>query len=273
MEVVFYDLETTIPPTDIIEFGGIVLDKTGLYERESYSTLIHSTRITPKSTECNGITLDMVKDSPSFADVADNIFNILDGRIWAGHNIINFDNRCIAAGFEKIGKPAPKPAGLIDTLPLLRSTFGPRAGNLKMASLGNYFGLGQERHRAIEDCRMTLEVLKNCAMTMFLEEHVGYAGADMNPPVAEKVDSNPTIEKLNEAMKGDVDIWISYDGGSNPLVPRKIKPTKWVHEPWMFEAFCHQGQCDKNFSQRKIREIRDKEWTIEKKEESVDKDS
>ena len=87
MEVVFYDLETTIPATDIIEFGGIVLDKTGLFERESYSTLIKSEKITPRSTECNGITLDMVKNSPTFAEIADNIFNILDGRIWAGHNI------------------------------------------------------------------------------------------------------------------------------------------------------------------------------------------
>ena len=40
MEVVFYDLETTIPQDDIIEFGEIVLDKTGFFERESYSTLI-----------------------------------------------------------------------------------------------------------------------------------------------------------------------------------------------------------------------------------------
>ena len=39
VELVFYDLETTIPPTDIIEFGAIVLDRHGLFERESFSTL------------------------------------------------------------------------------------------------------------------------------------------------------------------------------------------------------------------------------------------
>ena len=269
MEVVFYDLETTIPPTDIIEFGAIVLDKTGLYERESYSTLIHSTKITPKSTECNGITLDMVKDSPSFAEVADNIFNILDGRIWAGHNIITFDNKRITESFKKIGTPPPKPAGLIDTLPLLRKTFGPRAGNMKMASLGNYFGLGQERHRAIEDSRMTLDVLKNCAMTMFLEEHVGYAGADTLPQQKEqKTVTNPIIEQLRKAITDKKDIWISYNGGSNPKVPRKIKPLKWEHEPWLIEAFCYQGQCNKHFAQRKICEIRNEEWEI-KREETI----
>ena len=268
MEVVFYDLETTIPATDIIEFGGIVLDKTGLFERESYSTLIKSEKITPKSTECNGITLEMVKDSPTFAEVADNIFNILDGRIWAGHNIIRFDNKCIDDAFRKIGRPAPKPAGIIDTLPLLRSTFGPRAGNMKMASLGNYFGLGQERHRAIEDSRMTLEVLKNCAMTMFLEEHVGYAGKDAIIDFKEDVSkiTNPVIEQLRKAIADKQEIWISYNGGSNPQVPRKIKPLKWENEPWLIEAYCYQGQCNKQFAQRKICEIRNEEWVIEKEE-------
>lgn len=74
MEIVFYDLETTIPPTDIIEFGAIVLDKTGLYEKESYSTLIHSVKINQESIDANGITPEMVKDAPEFKDVADKIY-------------------------------------------------------------------------------------------------------------------------------------------------------------------------------------------------------
>lgn len=43
-QIAFYDLETTIPPTDVIEFGAVVLDKAGFYEVETYSTLIHSNR-------------------------------------------------------------------------------------------------------------------------------------------------------------------------------------------------------------------------------------
>ena len=171
MEIVFYDLETTIPPTDVIEFGAIVLDNTGLYEKESYSTLIHSKKINQRSVDCNGITLDMVKDAPKFKDVADNIFDVLNGRIWAGHNIVSFDNVRIRESFKKIRKKAPEPSGIIDTLPLLRRHFGTRAGDMKLASLGNYFGLGQERHRAIEDCKMNLDILKNCGMILFLEEH------------------------------------------------------------------------------------------------------
>ena len=265
MEIVFYDIETTIPPTDIIEFGAIVLDKTGLYEKESYSSLIASKKINQMSIECNGITPAMVKNAPGFGDVADNIYKILHGRVWAGHNIKTFDNRHIKKAFEKIGRPTPEPTGIIDTLPLLRSTFGKRAGNMRMATLGNYFGLGQERHRAIEDSRMTLDVLKNCAMIMFLEEHSGYAEDVVREEVtSETTYTNEVIQAIDSALNSKADIWISYNGGSNPLVPRKLKPDKWVYSPWLLEAYCYQSQMNKRFTQSKIVEIRNDEWKIER---------
>eukprot|EP00470_Lotharella_oceanica_P001483 CAMPEP_0170173370 /NCGR_PEP_ID=MMETSP0040_2-20121228/6645_1 /TAXON_ID=641309 /ORGANISM="Lotharella oceanica, Strain CCMP622" /LENGTH=273 /DNA_ID=CAMNT_0010414523 /DNA_START=83 /DNA_END=901 /DNA_ORIENTATION=- len=162
----------------MIEFGAVVLDQKGLYERECYSTLIKPRRegnlapISERSINCNGITERMVKDSPSFADVADSIFRVLDGRIWAGHNIRRFDNPRIEQEFKAIGREPPKPSGIIDTLPLLKRSFGAgRAGNLKMATLGHYFGLGAERHRALEDARMNIEVLKSCATVILLEEN------------------------------------------------------------------------------------------------------
>lgn len=66
----------------------------------------------------------------------------------------------------------PTPAGVIDTLPLLRSHFGKhRAGDLKLSSLGHHFRLGEEKHRALADARMTLGVLRGAATVLFLEEH------------------------------------------------------------------------------------------------------
>lgn len=40
---------------------------------------------------------------------------------------------------------------------------------MKMASLANYFGLGRQKHRSLDDVRMNLEVLKYCATVLFLE--------------------------------------------------------------------------------------------------------
>lgn len=175
MELVFFDLETTIPPIDIIEFGAVILDKDGLYEKESYSTLVWSDKVDTRSIECNGITHEMLKDAPKFAEVADAIYNVLNGRIWAGHCINRFDIPHINKAFKRIDKPAPVPFSTIDTLPLLRGTFGKRAGNLRLDSLGSYFGLGKERHRSLEDIKMNIEILKSCSTIMFLEQHAGYS--------------------------------------------------------------------------------------------------
>lgn len=40
---------------------------------------------------------------------------------------------------------------------------------MKMATLATYFGLGQQKHRSLEDVRMNLEVVKYCATVLFLE--------------------------------------------------------------------------------------------------------
>jgi DNA polymerase III epsilon subunit-like protein len=268
MEIVFYDIETTIPSTDMIEFGAIVLDKTGLYEKESYSTLLKSNKINARSIECNGITFEMVKNAPTFEEVADDIYNVLNNRIWAGHNILGFDNLQIVKNFERIGRTPPVNIGIIDTLPLLRNTFGYRAGDLKMATLGNYFGLGQERHRALEDCRMTIDVLKNCSLTIFLEENTGY---DSFVETSEKVPASGRDEIANaidRAIENGESVWINYDGGSNPLVPRQISPIRWEHRKYKLEAFCHQSQTHKFFSQRKIVEIRKECWEVEEEKVS-----
>jgi DNA polymerase III epsilon subunit-like protein len=274
MELVFFDLETTFPPAvEIIEFGAVVLDKDGLYEKESYSTLIWSGRVDNRSIECNGITPEILAGAPTFADVAGKIYEILNGRIWAGHNIKQFDIPKLISAFGGLCKPAPVPLTTIDTYRLLQRTFGKRAGNMKLASLGSYFGLGKERHRAIEDIRMNIEVVKMCSTILFLEENTGYSSVEIPKEKIAVAEEVPTIKLLADAMAAQQDIWISYDGGSNPLMPRKIRPLRWVFEPWLIEAYCHQSQVNKNFTFRKIAEARQQEWTVIRKEEEPPSDS
>lgn len=170
--IVFFDLETTVPPhRTIIEFGAILVCPRKLVEKFSYSTLVRPNDlsiITP-DFETKGITRDLVSNAPSFSDIAHYVFNLLDGRTWAGHNIEEFDNARIKEAFGKIGWQPPEPKGSIDTLPLLSETFGKRAGNIKLATLSSYFGLGQQTHRSLDDARLALQVLKNCGAVLFLE--------------------------------------------------------------------------------------------------------
>jgi hypothetical protein len=50
-EIVFYDVETTVPAYDMIEFGCVIVDKYRLIERFSYETLIYSDKINKRSVE------------------------------------------------------------------------------------------------------------------------------------------------------------------------------------------------------------------------------
>lgn len=176
-EIVFFDLETNVPKKIgqrfwVLEFGAIVVSAHKLSEIESYTTLIRpeDLSVAPmKSSRSDGITREAVKNAPCFEDVAEKIFSILNGRVWAGHNIQRFDCVRIKEAFDGINRPAPVPVGIIDSLGVLTEKFGRRAGNMKMATLASYFGLGQQKHRSLDDVRMNLEVVKHCATVLFLE--------------------------------------------------------------------------------------------------------
>ncbi|KAK9669206.1 hypothetical protein RND81_13G115600 [Saponaria officinalis] len=176
-EIVFFDLETTIPSKAgqgyaILEFGAILVCPRKLCELENYSTLLcpsDLSLISGTSERCNGITRAAVSSAPPFSHVADKVFDLLNGRIWAGHNILRFDCPRIREAFAEINRPPPEPKGIIDSLTLLTERFGRRAGNMKMATLASYFGLGQQTHRSLGDVRMNLEVVKYCATVLFLE--------------------------------------------------------------------------------------------------------
>ncbi|XP_019182919.1 PREDICTED: protein NEN4-like [Ipomoea nil] len=177
-QIVFFDLETTVPNKtgqrfQVLEFGAMVICPRRLAELESFCTLIRPgdlSAVSERSGRPEGITRGAVSEAPPFEEVADRIFSIMDGRIWAGHNIQRFDCIRIKEAFAKIGRPAPAPVATIDSLGVLTHKFGRRAGNMKMATLAEYFGLGQQKHRSLDDVRMNLEVLKHCATVLFLEE-------------------------------------------------------------------------------------------------------
>ncbi|KAG0494696.1 hypothetical protein HPP92_005690 [Vanilla planifolia] len=188
--IAFFDVETTVPSSScnssggggvgyfLLEFGAILVCPRRLVEVDSFSTLVRPSdlnAISSLSVRCNGITRDSVASAPSFGDVADKIFSILHGKIWAGHNILRFDCTRIREAFGEIGRPSPEPRATIDTLPLLTKRFGRRAGNMKMATLACYFGLGPQKHRSLDDVRMNLEVLKYCAAVLFLESSLSNA--------------------------------------------------------------------------------------------------
>ncbi|VVA95254.1 unnamed protein product [Arabis nemorensis] len=179
-EIAFFDLETAVPtksgkPFAILEFGSILVCPRKLVELYSYSTLVRPTDLSLISTltkRKSGITRDAVLSASTFSEISGDVYDILHGRIWAGHNIKRFDCVRIREAFVAIGQSPPEPKAIIDTLSLLTQKFGKRAGDMKMASLATYFGLGDQAHRSLDDARLNLEVLKYCATVLFLESSV-----------------------------------------------------------------------------------------------------
>lgn len=139
-EMVFFDIETTVPNKPgqrfwVLEFGSIIVCPRKLVELESYCTLIRPgdlSAVSTRSGRADGITRDAVRTAPAFEEVADEIFRILDGRIWGGHNIQRFDCVRIREAFADINRPPPVPAAIIDSLGLLTHKFRTRAGNMKV---------------------------------------------------------------------------------------------------------------------------------------------
>ncbi|OEL28569.1 Protein NEN4 [Dichanthelium oligosanthes] len=176
-EIVFFDVETTAPSPAgrwwLLEFGAILVCPRKLVEVGSYDTLIRPGDLSAVSRRFTDV--EAIASAPTFQEVADKIFDILDGRVWAGHNIQRFDCPRLREAFADIGRPAPEPAGVIDSLNVLAAEFGRRAGDLKMATLAAYFGIGKQKHRSLDDARMNLEVLKHCATVLLLESTLPHA--------------------------------------------------------------------------------------------------
>ncbi|KAJ3673821.1 hypothetical protein LUZ60_005813 [Juncus effusus] len=225
-EIAFFDTETSVPARKgegyaLLEFGAVLVCPKRLTELFSYSTLIKPANldaITVASVRCNGITREAVGSAPGFGEVADDVYTILHGRVWAGHNIIRFDCPRIKEAFNEIGRPAPEPKGLIDTLPLLTQRFGRRAGDMKMASLANYFSLGRQSHRSLDDVKMNISVVKNCATVLFLEESLPNVLA-VATPLAELpltlTDTNILVSHIQDIKLDSIGTSTSTNNGTN----------------------------------------------------------
>jgi DNA polymerase III subunit epsilon len=100
------DIETcggkfTFPHSRITEICILVHD--GLQITEKFTTLINpECHITQYFTQLTGISNDMVRDAPTFAEVARKILELTEGNIFVAHNAA-FDYNFIKAEFASMG--------------------------------------------------------------------------------------------------------------------------------------------------------------------------
>jgi DNA polymerase-3 subunit epsilon len=151
---VFLDLETTgLSPRDdgITEIGVIVL-REGEAPRE-WSTLVKPPRpIPPEIAAMTGITNEMVRDAPRFAEVAPRLAELLEGAVLVAHNA-RFDYAFLKQAFAREGLAFFVPT--LCTARLARE-LEPELESAGLDALASRYRLAQaDRHRAMGDARIT----------------------------------------------------------------------------------------------------------------------
>lgn len=166
-DYVVLDLETTstnINDAKIIEIAAIKV-KDGVI-KERFETLINPGEdIPPSATRINGITDDMVKNAPCLEDVLDDFLAFVEGEVLVGHNITTFDMNILYDAIKDYNG-MDFSNDYIDTLYLARKC-NDSITNYKLNTICQYYGIDTSgAHRAMNDCYMTEECLKNSEWNM-----------------------------------------------------------------------------------------------------------
>ena len=125
---------------------------------EDFQTLVNPGRDIPRRiSELTGITNEMVEGAPFFEEVAEDLFEWLDGRVFVAHNV-SFDWRFVSAQLgDSIGFVPDGPR--LCTVQLARR-LAPELRRRNLDALATHFGIPiHSRHRAYGDALATARVL------------------------------------------------------------------------------------------------------------------
>lgn len=133
-----------------------VIHHDGMTITDSFRTLLNPGRSIPYFiTGLTGINYQMVRDAPAFADVADEIFSWLDGRVFVAHNA-HFDYSFLKKEFEDAG--ITWNTKKLCTVRLSRKII-PGLRSYGLGRLAESLGISiNERHRAGGDAEATAKI-------------------------------------------------------------------------------------------------------------------
>ena len=166
-DYVVFDLETTgvsCNSDEVVEISAIKV--IGGEVVDEFTTLVNPGRPIPyHASEVNGITDDMVKDSPFFEEALFNFLEFVGDSVLVGHNIHTFDMKFLYRDAERFwGETIGN--DYIDTLQVSR-IYLPQLSHYKLVDLAKYYGISTTgAHRALNDCRMNQIVFEQLAKEM-----------------------------------------------------------------------------------------------------------
>jgi DNA polymerase III subunit epsilon len=206
------DVETTgsDPATDrITEIA--VLQADGIALTAQWSTLLNPGTSIPGAVQAlTGITQEMVDAAPRFAQIADELYERLAGRVFVAHNA-RFDYGFLRREFERAGLRYL--AKTLCTVRLSRRLYPGAAGH-DLDSLIERHGLDCEaRHRALPDAGALWQFMRLAA-----QEH----GEDVVAVAARQIARQATLpshleRSVIEEIPDSPGVYLFYDEGTVPL--------------------------------------------------------
>jgi DNA polymerase-3 subunit epsilon len=155
---VMLDLETTgtTPPYDRITEIALIRFEYGV-ETGRWQTLVNpGISIPPFITRLTGITNEMVKDAPSFEEVAPTLYSHIEGAVLAAHNV-RFDHGFLKSEFKRLG--AVLRQKVMCTVKLSRKLYPEHRGHGLDAIMQRHGLRTEARHRAMGDVELVVAYL------------------------------------------------------------------------------------------------------------------
>ena len=142
-------------PDRLIEFAGLEMVNRQLTGNSLHLYINPERDIPQDAVAVHGITSDQLADKPVFAEVAQQIFDYLQGAELIIHNA-KFDIGFLNAEFARVGlPPIDSVCSVIDTLEMARNKYPGQKNNLD--ALCNRLGVDRSRrvlHGALIDCEL-----------------------------------------------------------------------------------------------------------------------
>ncbi|MET0752430.1 MAG: exonuclease domain-containing protein [Pyrinomonadaceae bacterium] len=165
-DYVVFDLETTgakTPPCRITEIGAYRI-KNGAIAGEFHTLVNPETPIPPFITQLTGISNQMVRNAPKFAEIASEFLDFIGDSVLVAHNA-SFDIRFLNHEIGRLYENYRVANAHLCTVQLSRKLL-PHIANHRLHTVAEYYSISiKNRHRASDDAFATAKIFVN-----FLDE-------------------------------------------------------------------------------------------------------
>jgi DNA polymerase-3 subunit epsilon len=140
----------------VVSVAALALGDDGNVEG-TFSSLLNP-GVDPGPTHVHGLTTEILEGQPTFAEIVDQLTDVLRGRTLVAHNVA-FDYSFLAAEAELVGAELPVDTVMCTVELARRLELGTE--NLRLETLAAHWGITQMKpHDALDDAMVLAQILK-----------------------------------------------------------------------------------------------------------------